>query len=81
MNWASNGRKAVALLAVPAMLAFAGCSTSPTSAAAETGIAKEIKMVGVRDLTGPVAYAGVGAAQGAKLAVKQINEQGTLARE
>ncbi|MFL4477326.1 ABC transporter substrate-binding protein [Paeniglutamicibacter sp. ORCA_105] len=77
-NRASKYRKSVALLAVPAMLAIAGCSSAPTNAATETGIAKEIKMVGVRDLTGPVAYAGVGAAQGAKLAVDQINEQGYL---
>ncbi|WP_411732748.1 ABC transporter substrate-binding protein [Paeniglutamicibacter sp.] len=75
MTWTSTRRKATALVVVAAMLSLAGCGATPTSEAAEAGIADEIKMVGVRDLTGPVAYAGVGAARGAELAVQEINAQ------
>lgn len=75
MTWTSKHRKATALVVVAAMLSLAGCGATPTSEAAEAGIADEIKMVGVRDLTGPVAYAGLGAARGAELAVQEINAQ------
>lgn len=75
MRWTSMHRKATALAAVAAMLSLAGCGATPTSGATEAGIADETKMVGVRDLTGPVAYAGVGAARGAELAVQEVNGQ------
>lgn len=75
MTWTSTRRKATALVVVAGMLSLTGCGATPTSGAAEAGIADEIKMVGVRDLTGPVAYAGVGAARGAELAVQEVNAQ------
>jgi branched-chain amino acid transport system substrate-binding protein len=74
VNRTSSRRKAAALVSVLAVLALSACGGS-TTASTEAGIAEEIKMIGIRDQTGPVAYAGVGAARGADLAVAEINEQ------
>ncbi|MDP3968285.1 MAG: ABC transporter substrate-binding protein [Nocardioides sp.] len=42
------------------------------------GIAETITIAQVQDQTGPVSYAGVGAKEGAELAIEEINEEGFL---
>ena len=44
------------------------------------GIASDINLMGVYDTTGPVAYAGVGASKGMKLAMDDIEAQGFLGK-
>lgn len=56
-----------------------GSSTSESTAGAGEGaIAQEIKLGAVHDLTGPVAYAGVGAKNGAEIAIEEINSSAFL---
>lgn len=57
--------------------ALSACGAGGAAGPGE-GIADEIKLMAVHDLTGPVAYAGVGANKGAKLAIQEINSSGYL---
>jgi branched-chain amino acid transport system substrate-binding protein len=72
--------KATAVLAGLGLLTACGSTGSGTPGAGEAagGIASEIRLKGIYDTTGPVAYAGVGASQGAQLAMEEIQEQGFL---
>ncbi|WP_225873666.1 ABC transporter substrate-binding protein [Zafaria cholistanensis] len=69
-----------AALAGMAMLAACGGGTGAAAqnAGGEGGIASNIKLMGVYDTTGPVAYAGVGASKGMKLAMEEIEKQAFL---
>lgn len=73
--------QASAVLASVSLLAACG-SGSGTEAGAQGGegggIASEIKLSGIYDTTGPIAYAGVGASKGINLAIEEIEEQGFL---
>lgn len=77
-------RRIAALGAVGALaaagLAACGSNSGSSAAGASGGIAKTITVEGVRDLSGDVAYAGVGAKNGDALAVDQINSQGYLGK-
>ncbi|MGD6979080.1 MULTISPECIES: ABC transporter substrate-binding protein [Citricoccus] len=79
MNWTVPRRAVAAWASVLAVLALTACGGS-TTASTDGGIAEEIRMIGIRDQTGPVAYAGVGAARGAELAVAEVNEQEYLGK-
>ena len=73
--------KATAALAGIALLAACGGGSQAGASGATSGaggVASEIKLMGVFDTTGPVAYAGVGASKGMKLAMEDIEEEGFL---
>lgn len=72
--------KATTALAAVALLAACG-GGSEASTPGAGGIANEIKLMGVYDTTGPVAYAGVGASKGMKLAMDEIQEQAFLGQD
>lgn len=67
-------------LATAMALGTAACGSNDSGATSngEGGIASTIKVAQVQDLTGPIAYAGLGASEGAELAIDEINEQGFL---
>jgi branched-chain amino acid transport system substrate-binding protein len=70
---------AAVLASVSLLAACGGGSQAGAPAGGEGGsIASEIKLRGIYDTTGPVAYAGVGASKGAQLAIEEIEEQGYL---
>ncbi|WP_205305053.1 ABC transporter substrate-binding protein, partial [Nocardioides sp. 616] len=74
-------RKALlAGLAMATVLGTAACGSDDggSGAAGDGGIASTIKIAQVQDQTGAVAYAGLGASEGAELAIDEIHEQGFL---
>ena len=72
---------AAALVTTALMLTACGGGGSGAGGGSASGeLPSEIKLVGVHDLTGPVAYAGVGAANGGALAVEEINKQEFLGK-
>ncbi|MGD6979085.1 MULTISPECIES: ABC transporter substrate-binding protein [Citricoccus] len=75
--------KATAVLASVGLLAACGSTGAGTQGGGDAGggIASEIKLKGIYDTTGPVAYAGVGASKGAQLAMEEIEEQGFLGED
>ncbi|TYL46366.1 ABC transporter substrate-binding protein [Nocardioides sp. BGMRC 2183] len=64
-------------LATATALGMAACGGGATGSG-DGGIADTITIAQVQDQTGAVAYAGVGAKEGAELAIEEINEQGFL---
>ncbi len=74
-------RKALlAAVAMTTVLGTAACGSGDGggSSNGDGGIASTIKIAQVQDQTGPVAYAGLGASEGAELAIEEIEEQGFL---
>ncbi|MCW2529700.1 MAG: hypothetical protein JWM76_4560, partial [Pseudonocardiales bacterium] len=79
----------VAALATAA-LALAACSSSKESVSATTsasdsaasgpGLPASIDVTSIQPLTGAVAFAGIAANEGYKLAIKEINDQGFLGK-
>lgn len=78
MNRARMRQTVLAGVAITAVLATAACGSSPSGGGGDGGIADKITIAQVQDQTGAVAYAGVGANEGAELAIEEINEQGFL---
>lgn len=81
MSRARMHKSLLAGLAVATVFGTAACGGTEGSSAAsggDGGIADTITVAQVQDQTGPVAYAGVGAKEGAELALEEINEQGFL---
>lgn len=73
------GTAAVAsLLLVSACGGGSGGSGGGAAQGGSGGIAKDIKIAAVHDLTGPIAYAGVGARDGAQVALDEIQRQNFL---
>lgn len=71
--------QAVAVLATAVL--FASCSSAAGDADGTDepqGIASEIGLMGVYDLTGPTGYAGSGSSRGIRLAIEEIEEQNFL---
>lgn len=76
----SNARRRKGLLAGLAIATVVGTTACGAGAGTTSGegIADTITIAQVQDLTGPVAYAGVGAKEGAELALEEIHEQDFL---
>ena len=78
MSRARMHKSLLAGLAVATVFGTAACGGTDDSSATrggDGGIAETITIAQVQDQTGPVAYAGVGAKEGAELALEEINEQ------
>lgn len=70
----------LAAVAMTTVLGTAACGSGDGGGSnnGDGGIASTIKIAQVQDQTGPVAYAGLGASEGAELAIEEIEEQGFL---
>ncbi|WP_043660293.1 ABC transporter substrate-binding protein [Thermocrispum municipale] len=75
---ARKRRTLLAGLAVSAVLATVACGGGAAGDSGGGGIEKTIKIAQVQDQTGPIAYAGLGASEGAELAIEEIEKQGFL---
>lgn len=75
-----KARLAVISVAVAALGGTAACGGEAASSTGtpESGIPQEIRLAAVHDLTGPVAFGGVGARDGAAVAIAEINSTGYL---
>lgn len=72
-------RTLLAGLAVSSVLVTAACGgNAEGGSGGGGGIESTIKVAQVQDQTGTVAYAGLGASEGAELAIEEIEEQGFL---
>jgi branched-chain amino acid transport system substrate-binding protein len=70
---------ATASLAAASLIALAACGGGGSDeSGSDGGISDTIKIAQVQDQTGAVAYAGLGASEGAELAIEEIEEQGFL---
>lgn len=80
MTFSPFGRRLMQGTAIlTSMALFAACgSAEDASEEAPEGIAEQIDLVGVYDLTGPTGYAGSGASRGIQLAIDEIEEQNFL---
>ena len=65
-------------LAMATVFGTAACGGDLAGDDGDGGIASSIKIAQVQDQTGPVAYAGLGASEGAELAIEEIEEQDFL---
>ena len=79
-RWRRARRATACALAVVAAAVVTGCGAAQGGIATQEGIPKEIRLLGVRDHTGPVAYAGIGGARGGELAISEINRSGYLGK-
>ncbi|MFO7191091.1 MULTISPECIES: ABC transporter substrate-binding protein [Thermocrispum] len=75
---ARKRRTLLAGLAVSAVVATAACGGPEAGGSGGGGIEKTIKIAQVQDQTGPIAYAGLGASEGAELAIEEIEQQNFL---
>lgn len=78
-NGSLRRKPLLAAVAMATVLGTAACgSDGGSSNNGDGGIASTITIAQVQDQTGPVAYAGLGASEGAELAIDEIEEQGFL---
>lgn len=72
-------RALLAAVAMTTVLGTAACGSGDGGGSeGDGGIASTIRIAQVQDQTGPVAYAGLGASEGAELAIEEIEAQGFL---
>lgn len=72
-------RSAVAVVGAAVLLAgLVGCGSASEPEAAGEGLPDTVKVMSIKEMTGPVAFAGTNSTKGIDLAVEQINEEGFL---
>ena len=76
----SWSRTLLAATGATALLAAAACGTNEAgeSSSKGEGLPDTIKIMSIKEMTGPVSFAGENSTKGIDLAVEQINEQGFL---
>ncbi|MDR7303950.1 ABC transporter substrate-binding protein [Haloactinomyces albus] len=60
------------------VVGLAGCGGSSGASNAGGGLPETVKIMSIKEMTGPVSFAGIHATRGIKLAVEQINQQDFL---